>query len=79
MPVVADRGLWPLFDADDGLLMLSTFAASLSDRCNQPPILGVGVLHHCGSIATATGVQHLSQSLAWYRMSYDGSSVVSGQ
>ena len=79
MPVVADRGLWPLFDADDGLLMLSTLAASLSGRCNQPPILRVGVLNHCGSIAAATGVQHLLQSLAWYRMSDDGSSVASGQ
>ena len=43
MPVAADRGLWPLFDADDGNLMLSTLASSLSGWCNHPPILGVGV------------------------------------
>ena len=60
-------------------LMLSTLAASLSSRCNQPPILGVGVPNHCGSTATATEVQHLLQSQAWYRMTNDGSSVVSGR
>ena len=37
MPVAADRGLWPLFDADDGLLMLPPWHQVFLASIPKPP------------------------------------------
>ena len=42
MPVAADRGLWPLFDADDGLLMLPLWYQVSLAGIPKPPFWGLG-------------------------------------
>ena len=42
MPVAADRGLWPLIDADDGLLMFPPWYQVSLAGIPTPPFWGLG-------------------------------------